>query len=99
MTGQKDVDWKAKLQDMIKGAQIELKRATKLGKKLVTASHTNSELHQTFEELGKLTRDSIKLGHLDWEHVQAKKLLKKIDQLEKEMELLEDEVQKIKGRR
>jgi hypothetical protein len=96
MASSENKDWKKTFQEMLQSAQVELKRATKIGKKMVVASHTTSEIHSAYESLGKIVKKSIEEGSLDWKHVQVEKLIRKINQLENEMQLLEDELQKIK---
>ena len=45
--------WKNKVQDILHTCQEELKRTTEIGKKMLSASSTNSELHSAYEELGR----------------------------------------------
>lgn len=47
-------DWKEKFHNLLNICQSELKKTTKIGINMVQASKINSELHQTYEELGQL---------------------------------------------
>ena len=88
--------WRNKVQELFQVCQDELKRTTEIGKKMLSASKTNSHLHDAYQELGELTAQSIKDGSLEWKHPQVKKLLKEIERDEKNLEAIEQEVSKVR---
>jgi hypothetical protein len=87
---------KNKVKTFLSSAKQEIEKTTSLGKKMLNASKTNSELHNTYEELGEFAYKMMKDGHLEWNHAKAKELTKRIDILEEELKLIEDEVKKLK---
>ncbi|MCY4643299.1 MAG: hypothetical protein OXB88_01640 [Bacteriovoracales bacterium] len=89
--------WKEKFSDFINICQGELKKTTKIGQKMLSASKTNTELHKTFEDLGKYTRDQILQEKLSWNDDKVKNLLRKIETYERNLEEFEKEVKDIKS--
>lgn len=89
-------EWKSKLHRLMRECQDELSKATVIGKKMITATHTNTELHQSYEELGRLAAKHLKAGILEWENPRVNELLCDIERCEKELNLMEKEVQTIK---
>jgi pyruvate formate-lyase activating enzyme-like uncharacterized protein len=89
-------DWMNKFQEVINSCQSELKKTTQIGMKMLSASQSNAQLHETYESLGHLVRDALKNGDLKWSSQAANDLMEKIDQLEVEMEKFEFEVRNIK---
>lgn len=84
--------WKNRAQELFQVCQDELKRATIIGKKMISASKTNSALHEAYEELGVLAFQEIKEEKLKWENPKLEEILKAIEQLEAELEKIEGEV-------
>lgn len=93
---EKNQQWKSKVQELFQVAQDELKRTTEIGKKMLTASKTNSSLHEAYEELGMLAAKAIENGTLNWNNERVKDLLAEIANCEKDLEVIESEVKKIK---
>lgn len=91
-----DNNWKIKFQSLFNQAQTELKRTTAIGKKMLSASQSNTQLKETYEKLGQLTLEAIKSGELKWQDSKVRELMNKVNQLEEELKKLEEEVQKIK---
>ncbi|MBG60568.1 MAG: hypothetical protein CME67_01500 [Halobacteriovoraceae bacterium] len=91
-----DQDWKAKFNDLVQSCQTELKRTTQIGMKMLTASQSNVQLKETYENLGRLVKDCIDSNELNWDNPQAKQMLEKIQTLQSELEELEEDVQNIK---
>lgn len=89
-------NWKEKFSDMLELCQVELKRTTEIGKKMLSASATNTLLHEKYEDLGKLALAALKDKSLNWENEDAGKLAEQIDQLELELTEFESEVEEIK---
>ncbi|TNF31091.1 MAG: hypothetical protein EP319_03195 [Deltaproteobacteria bacterium] len=93
---QKNQEWKSKVQELFQSAQDEFKRTTEIGRKMLSASKTNSNLHEAYEELGMLVAKEIKKGKLKWDNARVKELLCQINDCEKDLETIESEVKKIK---
>ncbi|MBK24232.1 MAG: hypothetical protein CME70_09560 [Halobacteriovorax sp.] len=93
---QKQPGWQSRFQEILQTCQDEVKRTTEIGKKMLTASRTNTNLHEAHEELGQLVVRSIESGELKWENPKVIELLEKIKDCEKDLETIEEEVNKIK---
>ncbi len=91
-------EWVGKIQDMFQTAQTEIKKATQLGAKLVNASQSSSELKLAYEELGRLSFSASQADEakLDYSSEEVKLAVEKIVKIEKHLESIEDDVQKIK---
>ena len=89
-------EWKNRFQEILKLCQHEFRRTTEIGRKMLTASKTNTTLHESYEELGQLVARELEKGQLDWDHPRAKELLANIKACEKDLETIESEVRKIK---
>ena len=92
----KNADWKVKLNQMMQVCQGELKRTTDIGKKMLSASKTNSTLHESYEELGLLLVKAIKDGEITWDNPRVKEIMKTISGCEKDLEKMEEEVNTIR---
>lgn len=88
--------WRARVQELFQVCQNEFKRTTKIGKKMLSASKTNSKLHNTYEELGMLVVRAIENGSLEWNHPRVKELVHEITSCEKDLETIEREVDNIR---
>ncbi len=88
--------WSIKVQEILQTCQGEIKRTTEIGKKMLSASKTNSHLHDAYEELGVLAAKAIQEKSLVWDDPQAKALLEQIGECERELKTLENEVDKIR---
>jgi len=93
---QKNQEWKSRVQELFQTAQDEFKRTTEIGKKMLTASKTNSSLHEAYEALGMLAVKEIERGNLEWNNPKVKELLEQISHCQKDLEDIESEVKKIK---
>ena len=89
-------EWKSRLRKLMREAQDEISKATVIGKKMLTASQTNSNLHESYEELGRMAAKHLKSGILEWENSRVSELLEEIEAYEKDLHLIEKEVQDIK---
>lgn len=87
---------KSKVKVLLSSSLEEIKKTTSIGKKMLLASKTNTDLHQTYEDLGHLVYQQIKSGELEWNHRKAQDLVKHIDILEEELREIEEEVKKLK---
>lgn len=90
-------DWKSKFHEVLSSCQVELKKTTQIGIKMLSASQSNAQLHETYESLGVLVREAIRKGELKWSNQAVNDLMDKIDVLEAQMESFEVEVQNIKN--
>ena len=89
-------DWQFKFKKIMRDCQDEITKATVIGKKMITATQTNSELHSCYEELGKLAQKHLKAGLLEWENPRVDELLADIEKCEKDLAHIENQVQDIK---
>ena len=94
---QKNSDWKKKVNDLFQTAQDEVRKTTIIGKKMLTASKTNSCLHDSLERLGALAVKDIRSGKLKWDNPELEELLTVIEQCEKDLEEIEKEVKSVKN--
>lgn len=92
----KDPDWRLKVQEIFQICQDELKRTTQIGKKMLTASKTNTSLHESYEQLGRLVAKAIERGELEWNNQKALELLGMIKACEKDLKNLERDMNRIK---
>ena len=88
--------WKTKLNDIVNTCQSELKKTTQIGMKMLSASQSNSELHDTYEALGRLLKEGIENQTINLENEEIDILIAKANKLEADLEGLESEVQNIK---
>lgn len=93
---QRHPQWKSKVQEIFQTCQSEIKRTTAIGKKMLTASKTNSCLHEAYEELGMLVARAIEEGEIDWQNQRVDELLQTINSCQQDLEEIEVEVNKIK---
>ena len=89
-------NWSKKVMQVLQHAQEELKKTTEIGKKMISASKTSSELHDAYEELGKLIYKGLKEDTLSLEDPRLGEFVEKIDDLQEELGDIESEVNKIK---
>lgn len=95
-TSSGEQDWKGRFNDLLQSCQSELKRTTQIGMKMLSASQSNVQLHEAYEELGRLAKEALAAKELNWENARASELCESIQKLELELEGLEEEVQNIK---
>lgn len=88
--------WFDRFNDLMQTCQTELKRTTQIGKKMLSASQYNAQLHEEYEKLGKLVAKSLKSGELVWSNEAAQEMLTQIDHLKEVLKGHEQEVQDLK---
>lgn len=93
---EQDQDWKAKFNDLVQSCQNELKRTTQIGMKMLSASQSNAQLHEKYEELGRLAMQALEKGEIEWKSVEVEELTEKIAKLRETLEGLEKDVADIK---
>ncbi len=89
-------NFKDRMHKMLQTCQGELKRTTEIGKRMLSASKTNTKLHENYEELGLLVAKALCSGELKWENSRVHELLGEIKVCEKDLENIEDEVNNIR---
>lgn len=94
---QKNSQWEAKVQEIFQVCQDEIKKTVQIGKKMFSASKTNSDLHEAYEKLGHLTAQALESGELKWQDPHVKKLIDSIQSYEENLVDIENEVNKIKS--
>jgi hypothetical protein len=90
------LNWKEKFHDLVQVCQNEIKRTTAIGKKMLSASQSNSDLNDHYCELGRLAYLAIQDGKIAWADEQVQNHLTQIERLEIELKEFEEEVKKIK---
>lgn len=90
------IPWKERVQELYQTCSEEIKRTTEIGKKMLSASKTNSSLHESYEELGKLVAEALENKTIVWDEPRAQELLNTVKNCQKDLESLEDEVNRIK---
>jgi len=93
---QKQPQWKDRFNEIVQVCQEELKRTTEIGKKMLSASKTNTTLHESYEELGHLAFLALEKGELDWQSPRVKELVNSIKSCEFDLENIEKDVKDIK---
>jgi pyruvate formate-lyase activating enzyme-like uncharacterized protein len=88
--------WKERVQGIFQTCSDEIKKTTEIGMKMLSASKTNSQLHESYEELGHLVYKAMKNKEIDWDNARAKELMTLIMSCKKDLKDLEEEVVKIK---
>ena len=93
---QKNQQWKDKVQELFQVCQDELKKTTRIGKKMLSASKTNTNLHEAYEEIGRLAVKSLKENEINWDNPRVEELLSTVATCESELKEIESEVHNIK---
>ncbi len=88
--------WRKKALGVLQACEHELKRTTAIGMKMIHASKASTELHDTYEELGRLAAKGLREGTLDWGNPRAHVLRAQADELEQLLHEMEGEVQDLK---
>lgn len=90
-------NWKSRFQELLGVCQEEIKKTTKIGKKMLNATTANTKLNATYEEIGRLAVKQMESNLLTWENSTVKELVQKVKDLEKELNEFEKDVQDIKN--
>ncbi|ATH06829.1 hypothetical protein BIY24_02410 [Halobacteriovorax marinus] len=93
---QKQPQWKDRFNEIVQVCQEEIKRTTEIGKKMLSASKTNTMLHESYEELGALTFKALEDGTLEFDDPRVKELVNTIRSCEFDLEKIESDVNDIK---
>lgn len=98
MSDQKDkeVDWKVKFNDLLEVCGSEIKKTTEIGKKMLSASQSNANLRETYEELGQIFKQYVEADKIKIEDSEVMMLIERATKLEDQMEGFESDVHNIK---
>ncbi|MBY0518585.1 MAG: hypothetical protein K2P81_16865 [Bacteriovoracaceae bacterium] len=88
--------WRKKAIGVLQACEHELRRTTAIGMKMIHASKASTDLHSTYEELGRLVAKAMKEGDLDWNSQRARVLIQNADELEVLLQEMEGQVQDLK---
>lgn len=89
-------DWKSKFNELMNTCQTELKKTTQIGKKMLSASQSNAELHDTYEALGIILKKYIEEDKIKIEDEEVDVLIKKAKKLETDLDGFETDVRTLK---
>jgi hypothetical protein len=95
-TGTESTDWKLKINDLVSTCQTELKKTTKSGMKMISASQSNAQLHESYEAIGKWLVSEVHAGKITVEDVNIQEMIAKVKELEDQLKDIEQDVQDIK---
>ena len=85
-------DWRLKLNDLVQTCQSELKKTTQIGLKMISASQSNIQLHEIYENLGKWLMAEVVSGRIKIEDEKIEELISRVKDLESELEGFEKDV-------
>jgi len=88
--------FKNRFQELIQACQVELKKTTQIGMKMLSASQSNSLLNEYYENLGRMAAKAVKNNEIDWKNEKVQDLVAQIEALKSELSNLENDVQTIK---
>jgi len=89
--------WISRFQAALGLCGVELRKATRIGEKMLSASQSNTELHEYYERLGLVTMAALKNNELSWSNETVKEIVDKIDSLRSNLSSLEEDVQLLKS--
>lgn len=89
-------DWKSKFNELLGTCQSELKKTTQIGKKMLSASQSNADLHDTYEALGIIFKKYIEDDKIKIEDEEVEVLIQKAKRLESDLEGFESDVRNLK---
>lgn len=90
--------WKKKFNDILNVCQDEVKRTTKLGKKMLSASKENTCLNDAYRDLGKHICNEVNSNKLDLDDNIVNELILKISECKVNLEKIETDLKDIKER-
>jgi hypothetical protein len=88
--------WRKKAIGVLQACEHELRRTTAIGMKMIHASKASGDLHETYEELGRLVAKAIKEGELEWKEPRVRVLMTHAEDLENLLHDMEGQVQDLK---
>lgn len=91
-----DKTWRKRAKRVWRACELELRRTTAIGVRMVHASKASTELKETYEELGKTLVRALREGRLEWKEPQVKILVSRVEELEAQLLEMEGQVQDLK---
>lgn len=88
--------WRKKALGVLQACENELRKTTAIGVKMIHASRASSELHETYEEIGKLVAKMIEAGEMPSPSTRVDNLLARIRELEQILGDMEGQVSSLK---
>jgi hypothetical protein len=88
--------WKERVQELFHTCSEEIKKTTEIGMKMLTATKTNTQLHESYEELGQILYRALCNDELQWDNPRVKELVTLIQSCKNDLRDLEKEVVRIK---
>lgn len=89
-------DWKNKFNDLVNTCQSELKKTTKIGMKMISASQSNSFLQNRYEKIGRWLVEQYDAGKIQVEDKEVLEWIAKAKELTSQLDDFEQEVRDIK---
>lgn len=88
--------WKHKVHHFFRDCQIELKRTTEIGRKMLSASKTSTTLRDAYEELGQILEKEIDKGNTSFTNPKIMDLLAVVKACKNDLEHIEGEMNRIR---
>lgn len=88
--------WRKKALGVLQACEHELRRTTAIGMKMIHASKASSELHDTYEEIGKIVTKMIAEGELKSPSARVDNLISRATELEEVLGDMEGQVSDLK---
>lgn len=88
--------WQKKALGVLQACENELRRTTAIGMKMIHASKASSELHETYEEIGKIVVKMIDAGEMASPAARVDNLMVRIRELEQILGDMEGQVTSLK---
>ncbi|MBD63645.1 MAG: hypothetical protein CME62_00430 [Halobacteriovoraceae bacterium] len=89
-------EWKNRFNDLLNTCQAELKKTTQIGMKMLSASQSNTRLHEVYEELGQWLKVAVQNNEIEVEDQKIRDLIEEATRIETELEDFESDVQTLK---
>ena len=74
----------------------EIMKTSAIGKKMLSASRTNSDMRESYENLGRLLERAVENGEVDWDSPKMRALIHNIKACKKDLREIEQKINVIK---
>lgn len=88
--------WRKKALGVLQACENELRRTTAIGMKMIHASKASGELHDTYEEIGKIVTKMIADGEMNSPSARVDNLIARATELEGVLGDMEGQVSNLK---
>ncbi len=88
--------WRKKALGVLQACENELRRTTAIGMKMIHASKASSELHETYEEIGRNVVKMIDAGEIASPSARIDNLVARVRELEQVLGDMEGQVSELK---